>query len=48
MTYDNLDETIEELFDLLLFRYQISLKTRLRRSGFNFDFVIFFIANVIK
>ena len=48
MTYDNLDETIEELFDLLLFRYQIGLKTRLRRSEFNFDFVNFFIANVIK
>ena len=36
MTYDNPDKTIEELFDLLLFRYQIGLKTRLRRSEFNF------------
>ena len=32
MTYDNLDKIIEELFDLLLSRYQICLETQIRRN----------------
>ena len=39
MAFDDTDEIIEELFDSLLFRYQISLETQMRGSGFIFDCV---------
>ena len=39
MTYDNLKEIIEEFFELLLSRYQISLETKMRRSLLIFDSV---------
>ena len=37
MTSDNQDETIEELFDSLLSRYQICLETQMRESDFIVD-----------
>ena len=37
MTYDNTDEVIEEIFESLLSRYQIGLKTSMKRSDFIFD-----------
>ena len=37
MTYDNLDEGIEEFFDLLLSRYQIGLETQMAVSDFIVD-----------
>ena len=39
MSYDNANEIANELFESLLSRYQISLKTSMRRSGFIFDSV---------
>ena len=39
MAFDDTDQIIEELFDSLLFRYQISLETQMRGSGFIFDCV---------
>ena len=39
ITYDNPDETIEELFHLLLSRYQIGLQTQMRESDFIIDCV---------
>ena len=36
MTYNNPNEIIEELFDSLLNRYQISLETQLRGTDFTF------------
>ena len=41
ITHDNLDETIAELLESLLSRYQISLENQ-------FTETIYFIANVIK
>ena len=38
--YDDTNEIIEELFDLLLFRYQIALGTQMRGSDFIFDCII--------
>ena len=39
MIYDNADEVIEELFESLLNRYQIELKTSMTSSDFTFDCV---------
>ena len=39
MIYDNPNEIIEELFDLLLSKYQIGLETQMKRSDFIFDCV---------
>ena len=39
MAHDNPDEIIEDLFDLLLCRYQINLETQMRGSDFTFDCV---------
>ena len=39
MIHDNANETIEELFESLLNRYQIGLETSMRGSGFIFDSV---------
>ena len=39
MSYDNANEIANELFESLLSRYQISLKTSMRRSDFIFDSV---------
>lgn len=47
LTYDNLDEVIEELFDLLRSRYQIVLETQMRGINFIFDCVICFVTNAI-
>ena len=44
MIYDNLDKTIEELFDSLLPRYQVGVATKMRVSDFTFDCV----TNAIK
>ena len=37
MIYDNVNEVIEELFESLLNRYQIKLKTSMKDSDFIFD-----------
>ena len=37
MIYDNVTEVIEELFESLLNRYQIKLKTSMKDSDFIFD-----------
>ena len=37
MTYDNANEVIEEIFKSLLWRYQISLETLMKGSGFIFN-----------
>ena len=34
MIYDKVDEVIEELFESLLYRYQIGLETLMQRSDF--------------
>ena len=39
MPYDNRNEVTEELFKLLLSRYQYSLETSIRGSHFIFDSV---------
>ena len=39
MSYDNWDKVIEELLDLLIFRYQIGLETPMNGSNFIFDCV---------
>ena len=39
MSYDNLDEVIEEFFDSLLSRYQLGLETRMRGSDLIFHCV---------
>ena len=39
MTYDNLDEIIEELFESLLSRWKIGSETRMRDNDFIFDCV---------
>ena len=39
MTYDDLNKIIEERFELLLSRYQISLETNVKESCFIFDYV---------
>ena len=39
MIYDNPDEIIEDILDLLLSIYQIGLETQMRGSGFAFDCV---------
>ena len=44
MIYDNLDKTIEELFDSLFPRYQVGVATKMRVSDFTFDCV----TNAIK
>ena len=44
MIYDNLDKTIEELFDSLLPRYQVGVATKMSVSDFIFDCV----TNAIK
>ena len=45
---DNLGEIIEELFDLLLYRYQIVLETQMRVSDCIFVLSYFIIRNSIK
>ena len=40
MTYDNANEVIEEIFELLLARHQLGLETSMRGGAFNFDDVI--------
>ena len=42
MTYDDLNKIIEERFELLLSRYQISLETNVKESYFIFDYVNLF------
>ena len=37
MTYDNINESIKEIFESLLSRYQIGLETLMRGSDFIFD-----------
>ena len=37
MTYDNTNEVIKEIFELLLSRYQIGLETSMRGSYFIFN-----------
>ena len=39
MTYDNANVVVDELFGSLFARYQIGLKTSMRRSDFVFDSV---------
>ena len=39
VVYDNPDETIRELFQLLFSIYQIGLETQIRGIGFIFDCV---------
>ena len=39
MIYDKADEAIQELFESLLNRYQIELKTWMKGSNFLFDYV---------
>ena len=39
MTYDDLNKIIEERFELLLSKYQISLETTVKESYFIFDYV---------
>ena len=39
MLYDNAKEVVNELFESLLSRYQIGLKTSMRGSDFIFDSV---------
>ena len=39
MTYDNVNEVIEEVFESLLSRYQIGLETSMKESNFIFDSV---------
>ena len=39
MIYDITDEVIEDIFELLLNRYQIGLETSMRGSDFIFDCV---------
>ena len=41
MIYDKADEVIKELFESLLHRYQIGLKTSMKGSDFIFDCVNF-------
>ena len=42
MVYDNSDEIIEELFDLLLSRYQIGLEAQMRGNDFIFGCINLF------
>ena len=37
MTYDNANEVIEEIFESLLSKYQMSLETSIKGSDFIFD-----------
>ena len=37
VTYDNVNEVMEEIFELLLSRYQIGLETLTMSSNFIFD-----------
>ena len=37
VTYDNANEVMEEIFELLLSRYQIGLETLTMGSNFTFD-----------
>ena len=39
MTYDKANDVVDELFEFLLLRYQISLETSMRGSNFIFDSV---------
>ena len=39
MIYDKADEVTEEIFELLLNRYQIGLETSMKASDFIFDYV---------
>ena len=49
MSYDDANEFIEELFESLLWIYQIGLETTMTGSDFIFDSVNFmYITNVIK
>ena len=48
MINDKADEVIEELFQLLLSRYQIELETSMKRNEFVFIVFIYCIINVIK
>ena len=40
MLYDNANEVVNELFESLLSRYQIGLKTSMKGSDFIFDSVL--------
>ena len=48
MAYDDVHEVIEQIFESLLSRYQVGLKTLMRGSHFIFDDLISYIMNVIK
>ena len=37
MTYENVNEVIKEIFESLLFSYQIGLETSMKGSDFIFD-----------
>ena len=39
MSYDNVNEVVDELFESLISRYQIGLETSMRGSDFIFDSV---------
>ena len=48
MSYDNMNEVVNELFESLLLRYQIDLGTSMRGSDFIFDSVNRHKINVTK
>ena len=48
MVYDDANEIVAELFDLLLSRYQIGLETQMRGNDFIFDYVNLLYTDVIK
>ena len=48
MSYDNMNEVVDELFESLLLRYQIDLGTTMRGSDFIFDSVNRHKINVTK
>ena len=45
---DKADEVIEELFESLFSRYQISLETKMNSSNFIWIMLIYYNANTIK
>ena len=48
MVYDDANEIVAELLDLLLSRYQIGLETQMRGNDFIFDYVNLLYTDVIK
>ena len=48
MIYDNAEEVIEELFELLLNRYQIGLETSMGGSDFVFYYVFLLYVKCLK